>query len=55
MEKATAAMAHQARHLPAGTRAITAATAVTDAATACPDGKDAPLVAMSESGGLARP
>jgi hypothetical protein len=44
----------QTRRLPAGTRAMTAAMTVTDAAIECPDGKDAPLVAMSDPGGLAR-
>lgn len=33
---------------------MTAATTVTDAATACPDGNDAPLVATNDPGGLAR-
>ena len=46
--------APQARRLPGGTRAMTAATTVTDAATAWPDGNDAPLVATSDPGGLAR-
>ena len=39
---------------PAGTSAMTAANTVTDVAIACPDGNDAPLVATSEPGGLAR-
>ena len=33
---------------------MTAATTVTVAAIECPDGNDAPLVATSDSGGLAR-
>ena len=54
MENVTAAAPHQARRLPAGTRAMTAAKTVTEAAMACPDGNDAPLVATSDPGGLAR-
>jgi hypothetical protein len=54
MENATAAAPHQVRRLPAGTRAMTAATTVTDAAMACPDGNEAPLVATSDPGGLVR-
>ena len=33
---------------------MTMATTVTDAAIECPEGNDAPLVATSEPGGLAR-
>ena len=50
-----AASAHQARRLPGGARAMTAATTVAEAATAWPDGNDVPVVTTSESGGLARP
>ena len=54
IENTTAPAPHQVRRLPAGTRAMTAATTVTDAAIACPDGNDAPLVATGGPGGLVR-
>ena len=40
--------------VPGGTSAMTAATTVTEAAMACPEGNDAPLVATSDPGGLVR-
>ena len=47
-------MAHAIRRRPGGTSAMTAATTVTEAAMACPEGNEAPVVATSDSGGLAR-
>jgi hypothetical protein len=43
IENVIAARAHQARRLPGGTSAMTAATTVTDAAMAWPDGNDVPV------------
>ena len=55
-ENAAAPTPHQKRRGPSGNSAITIATVVTDAATACPDGSDAPVVwtNASASGGRGR-
>src|SRR2546426_4108747 len=53
-EKATATAPQTYRPFPSGNSAITAATAVTLAATAWPEGKDPPLVCTSEPAGRAR-
>src|SRR5262249_60466410 len=52
--KDPAAKPHPIRRLPGGAKAMTAASPVTEAATAWPEGNDAAVVATSEPGGLAR-
>src|SRR5207248_11036515 len=54
MANATAAAPHTYLRGPSGNSAITAATTVTDAATAWPDGNDDPLVCTSDPGGRIR-
>ncbi len=54
-EKNAAARPPATLRLPGGTRTMTAANTVTDAAMEWPDGNDAPLVATRDPGGLARP
>src|SRR2546427_8075305 len=53
-EKATATAPQTYRPFPSGNSAITAATAVTLAATAWPEGKEPPLVCTSEPAGRPR-
>src|SRR5436190_251285 len=54
IENATAAAPHAKRFGPSGNSAMTAATVVTDAATAWPDGKDPPLMWTRGWGGRGR-